>query len=399
MELAYGAIRWRARLHHDLDALLPKGLASLPHDVAAILELGAYQLLFMDRVPAWSAVDESVALVRAETPLAVASWAAGLVNAVLRNLDRQRGELPPPEGDLAARLSVLQSHPRWLVERWLDRFGLEATERLLERDNQPPFLHLHVNELRATPQAALDRLTAAGHDVRLHDLAPNAIVVASRAAPEELPGWDEGWFWAQDAGAQWVIASTSPPAGAAVLDACSAPGAKLAALLAREGAGPALAVDREPARLGLVQANLARLGLGARLAVADARALPTRERFDFVLADVPCTGTGVLRRRVDARWRRRPEDVARFAAFQRELLAAVAEHVRPGGTLLYATCSLEREENEGVVEPFLAEAPAFRLAPVEEVPPDLRSGPYLFTRPWLGDMDGMFAARLVRVAG
>ena len=400
MELAYGAIRWRARLDHHLDALLPRGLDRLPDDVAAILELGAYQLLFMDRVPPWSAVDESVALVRAETPREVASWAAGLVNGVLRNLDRRRSGLPLPDpGDPAARLAVEHSHPLWLVERWLDRFGREATEGLLIRDNAPPRLHLHANLLRATAPQVVARLVEAGVAARLHELAP-AIVVESGAAPEELPGWDEGWFWAQDSGAQWVIAGAPPPAHATALDAFSAPGGKLAALLSRPGAGPALAVDRDPARLALVAANAARLGLAAaRLVVADARWLPTRAAFDFVLADVPCSGTGVLRRRVDARWRRRPEDVARFAGLQRELLAAVAERVRPGGTLVYATCSLEREENEGVIEPFLAVG-EFRLAPLEEsVPPELRSGPYLFTRPWLGDMDGMFAARLIRVAG
>lgn len=398
MELAYGAIRWRALLHHHLDALLPKGRGGLPPDVLAVLELGAYQLLFMDRVPAWSAVDESVALMRTTAP---AAWAPGLVNGVLRNLDRRR-ETPPLPDDPAARLAVRHSHPQWLVARWLDRFGPEATEALLAHDNTPPLLHLCVNPARATREAALERIAAAGHDARPHETAPDGIVVVSRASPEDLPGWDEGWFWAQDAGAQWVTHAAPAAPGARVLDACAAPGSKLAALLAR-GAGPALAVDVDPRRLRRVAANLARLELdaaprGARLVAADARALPTRAAFDHVLADVPCTGTGVLRRRVDARWRRRPGDPATFATFQRELLAAVAAHVAPGGTLVYATCSLEREENEGVVEPFLAEHPAFTLAPLDDtVPPALRSGPYLFTRPWAaGDMDGMFAARLVR---
>lgn len=394
MELAYGATRWRGLLHHHLDALLPKGRGGLPLDVLSVLELGAYQLLFMDRVPAWSAVDESVALVRTATP---AAWAPGLVNGVLRNLDRRR-EGPPLPAEPAARLAVRHSHPQWLVARWLERFGPEAVETLLARDNEPPPLHLCVNSVRATREDALARITAAGHDARPHDSAPDAIVVHSRAAPEELPGWEEGWLWAQDAGAQWVTRAAPAAPGSRVLDACAAPGSKLAALLAR-GAGPALAVDLDPRRLHRVAANLARLALGgAHLAAADARALPTRATFDYVLADVPCTGTGVLRRRVDARWRRRPEDPATFAAFQRELLAAVAARVAPGGTLVYATCSLEREENEGVVEPFLAAHPAFSLAPLDDtVPPDLRSGPYLFTRPWVArDMDGMFAARLVR---
>ena len=400
MELAYGAIRWKALLHHHLDRHLTKGREGLHPDVADVLDLGAYQLLFMDRVPPWSAVDESVALVRAATRPAVAKWAAGVVNGVLRNLDRRR-EPPPMPADPPGRLAVLHSHPRWLVARWLDRFGAEATEALLKKDNEPPPLHLHVHPLRATPEALLERLAAAGYEARLHDTAPGAIVIPFGATPGELPGWDEGWMWAQDAGAQWVTRAAPPAPGARILDACSAPGSKLASLLAREGAGTALAVDVDPARLALVAANVRRLGLaGARLAAADARALPARTAFDYVLADVPCTGTGVLRRRVDARWRRRPDDVARFAAFQGELLAAVAAHVAPGGTLVYATCSLEREENEGVVEAFLHAHAEFRVEPVADlVPPDFREGPYLFTRPWRGDVDGMFAARIVRAAG
>ncbi len=400
MELAYGAIRWRGLLHHHLDALLPKGREGLPPDVRDVLDLGAYQLLFMDRVPPWSAVDESVGLLRETARPDVARWAAGLVNGVLRNLDRRR-ETPPLPEDPAGRLAVLHSHPRWMVERWLLRFGASDTEALLARNNQPPPLHLHVNRLCATRETVLERLAVAGHAARPHEAAPDAVVVAPGAAPNELPGWDEGWFWAQDAGAQWVTAAAPPPPGARILDACAAPGSKLMSLLARPGAGPALALDPDPRRLALVAANLTRLGLsGARLVAADARRPPTEAGFDYVLADVPCTGTGVLRRRVDARWRRRPGDVATFASFQRELLRAVAAHVAPGGTLVYATCSLEREENEGVVESFLDGHPAFRpLPPAETVPADLRSGEYLSTRPWRGDMDGMFAARLVRAAG
>lgn len=398
MELAYGVIRWKARLDWHLDSLLPRGLGALPDDVVAILELGAYQLLFMTRVPAWSAVDESVSLVRVETPPGVARWASGLVNGVLRNLDRARDDLALPDpADEAGWLAVRWSHPRWMVERWLARFGRPATETLLAKDNTPPPLHLHPNALRATAEEVLERLRTAGIAARRHDLAPDAIVVEDSAMPDELPGWEEGWFWVQDAGAQWVVRAAPPPARVED-DACAAPGGKLAAAVA--GARPrcALAVEIDPARLALVARSAARLGLeGLRLVVADARALPTRAAFDWALLDVPCSGTGVLGRRVDARWRRRPDDPARFATLQRDLLAAVAGHVKPGGTLIYATCSLEQEENEGVVEPFLAERSEFCLASVEDVVPvALREGPYLFTRPWRADVDGLFAARLVR---
>ncbi|CAN5121961.1 16S rRNA (cytosine(967)-C(5))-methyltransferase RsmB [soil metagenome] len=405
MELAYGAIRWRRRLDYHLADLLEGDLERLPPDVLSILELGAYQLLFMDRVPVWSAVDESVRLARGALPGHTAGWASGLVNGVLRNLVRRRESLPLPDpSDPVLYLSIRHSHPEWMVARWLARFGAETTAALLVHNNEPPGLHLAVNGRRATPGAVLEAILAAGHEASLHPLKTDAIVVGPGARPEELPGWSEGHFWVQDAAAQWVVQVAGHPCEADVpsrgrfLDACAAPGGKLCGLLAR--GGHALATDSDPARLARVRQNCERLGFAERwIAAADARALPTAERFPLVLADVPCTGTGVLRRRVDARWRRRPGDVAAFAELQREILDRLAEHVLPGGSLVYATCSLEPEENEDVVAAFLASSSAFRRDPVaEQVPAGLRDGPYLATRPWTGDHDGMFAARLVREA-
>lgn len=398
-ELGYGAIRWKGLLDHRLDRLLDRGVGSLPGPVVSVLELGAYQLLFMGSVPAFAAVDESVALAREALPAKHRGWAPGVVNGVLRNLERRRDrpELPDPEEDLAAHLSVRWSHPRWLVERWLDRWGRQRTEALLERDNAPPSVHLAVHPGRATRDGVLERLAADGIEAAPHRLAPRAIVLAGGASPESLPGWDEGEIWVQDAGAQLVVDVADPAPGEPVLDACSAPGAKLAGLLAG-GDGGALALDVDLHRLRRVRENVARLGLaGVRLAVADARAAPTARSFRLVLADVPCSGTGVLARRPDARWRRRPSDPDRFATYQREILDELARRIEPGGTLVYATCTLEPEENEGVVTAFLETHDDFRLDPVgERVPAPAREGPYLFTRPWEHDVDGMFAARLAR---
>jgi 16S rRNA (cytosine967-C5)-methyltransferase len=399
MELAYGAIRWRKRLRWELERHLRKRARALPPDVLAVLELGAYQLRFMDGVPAWAAVDESVKLVRGETPAKVSRWAAGVVNAVLRNLARADPAPLPDDADPVARLATLHSHPEWMVDRWLARFGLDATRALLERDNAPPPLHLKVNRRRAEPGKVVARLREAGHDARVHAQKPDAIVIERGAAPDALPGWDEGWFWVQDAGAQWVVEAADPPREGWLLDACAAPGGKLVGLLERAAAGArALALDADPARLALVRGTVARLGIeGARLAAGDARRPPTAARFPLVLADVPCSGTGVLGRRVDARWRRRPEDLARFAGFQRAVLEGLAERVAEGGVLIYATCSIEPEENEDVVNGFVAAHSEFRVDPVgARVPAAFTDGPWLVTRPWRDDVDGMFAARLVR---
>lgn len=401
MELTYGAVRWRGRLDHHLDDLLAEGLASIPPDVARILRLGAYQLMFMDRVPAWSAVDESVRLARNALPPKERVWAAGLVNGVLRAFARRREDLPLPDpSDPVAHLSVKYSHPRWMVVRWLARLGAATTEALLVHNNVPPPLHLALHPGRVTPRGSLEAIRAAGHDARLHSEKPDAVVVDPGVRPDTLPGWAEGTLWAQDVAAQWVVELVQPPPGVWWLDACAAPGAKLVGLVARAPDSRVLALDLDLERLARVRENLDRLGLsGAALVAADARALPARGPFGVVLADVPCSGTGVLRRRVDARWRRRPEDVQTFATFQRAVLTAVAVAVEAGGTLVYSTCSLEPEENEDVVAEFLAVTPGFRVDPVPDVIPAAhRNGPFLATRPWAADVDGMFAARLVREA-
>ncbi|MGH7588791.1 MAG: 16S rRNA (cytosine(967)-C(5))-methyltransferase RsmB [Gemmatimonadota bacterium] len=398
MELAYGAIRWRGRIDHHLDRLLDRGLASLPREVVSILELGAYQILFLDRVPVWSAVDESVRLAREVLPPASA-WAPGLVNGVLRNLAR-RGDVLPMPGDErpAERLAVLHSHPLWMVERWVERLGEEATTALLERNNRAPTLHLAVDPRTTTAAEVVDEIRRAGLDARVHPVHPDAVVVEGGVRPEELPGWGAGRIWVQDAGAQWVATLADPPAGRSFLDACAAPGGKLIAILAGHPSARAVAMDRDPARLARVRENLDRMALHRGWPVAaDARAVPARATFPLVVLDAPCTGTGVLGRRPDARWRREPGDPDRFAAYQLGLLESLADRVDPGGILLYATCSLEPEENAGVVEAFLARRDDFEVEPVgDRIPATLRDGPYLVTRPWEADLDGMFAARLVR---
>lgn len=399
MELAYGAIRWRGRIDGHLDRFLERGLASLPPEIVSILELGAYQILFLDRVPVWSAVDESVRLAREAVPPPASAWAPGLVNGVLRNLARRPGAPSPPGDDRpATRLAFLHSHPLWMVERWVERLGVDATTALLERNNRPPSLHLAVDPRSTTAAEVVDELDRAGLDAGIHPEHPGAVVVEGGVRPEELPGWDPGRLWVQDAGAQWVTALVDPPGGRLFLDACSAPGGKLIALLARDRRARALAIDLDPARLARVRENLERMALaGAWAVAADARTLPTRARFPLVVVDAPCTGTGVLGRRPDARWRRNPGDPLRFATFQLGVLEALADRVEPGGVLLYATCSLEPEENAGVVEGFLARRDDFRIDPAgDRIPEALRDGPFLVTRPWEADLDGMFAARLVR---
>lgn len=399
MELAYGTIRWRGRLDHDLDILLDRGVGSVSREILSILELGAYQLRFMESVPARAAVDEAVELTKTVLPFPARGSGSRLVNGVLRNYDRRMEELEPSTDDPVGRRAIEHSHPPWMVERWLARLGPERTDALLVHDNAPPALHLALPPSGPPREELVDELRAAGHDARPHPLAPHAVVVESGSRPEKLPGWDEGRFWIQDAASQWVVEAAGPVPGDGFLDACAAPGTKLVGVLARAPEGSfGLALDPDRARLVRAREAVRRLHPGrARLVGADARHPPLKARFALVLADVPCSGTGALRRRVDARWRRRPGDPDRFAAFQREILSALADHVVPGGVLVYSTCSVEREENRDVVEAFTDARRDFRVESLEtRVPAELRDGPYLFTGPWSGDLDGMFAARLIR---
>lgn len=401
MELAYGAIRWRKRLDYELGRRLDRGLDSVSPDIRSILQLGVYQVAFMDRVPVWSAVDESVSLARSAVSRRDAAWAPGLVNAVLRNVAREGGLLAVEVDDPVERLAIELSHPRWIVARWIERLGEHDTRALLEHNNRPPLVHLAVHPDLTRLEALSGVLADAGVETRPHALKSDALVVERGARPDALPGWSEGRFWAQDVASQWVVEACDDPQPGALLDACAGPGIKLCSLLARATATSALAVDIDRQRLQRVRDNRHRLGVGPVWeVVADARELPTTARFPVVLVDAPCSGTGVLRRRVDARWRRRPDDPATFAALQMQILASVADRVAPGGTLLYATCSLEPEENDGVVEAFLARDARFRpVAVSDDIPATHRRGVYLSTRPWTGDdLDGHFAARMERTA-
>lgn len=382
-EVVLGTLRQRGRLDHALNAVLPRGLAALPVAIQVILRLGLYQLWFLDRVPDAAAVDTSVELARRHGHRGT----AGLVNAVLRRL-AAAGEPPPPDpaADPAGHLAVVHSHPRWLVERWLRRWGWEETARLCAANNTPPPSTLRVNRLRATPDEVAERLRARGMTV-----APGIVPEALRVRgplDERLDLYRDGLVTMQDEGSMVVARAVDPRPGETVLDAAAAPGGKathLAELM--ENRGRVIACDVQPGRLRLVAQQVARLGLD----IVEAHHLDAREagrRFagaaDRVLLDAPCTGTGVVRRRPEIRWRLRPSAPREMAARQAALLAGVRGAVRPGGRLVYAVCSLEPEEGPEVVEGFVRRYPAFR---VEETRTLL---------PHRDDTDGFYLAVLER---
>jgi 16S rRNA (cytosine967-C5)-methyltransferase len=395
-ELVYGVLRLRGRLDALLDSLVRRGIASLDPDVLDTLRLGAYQLLEMGGVPPYAAVSQAVEMARA-----VAGKGAGaLANGVLQSLNRKRERaplidaFPTPDQDLLGYLSSWGSHPRWLVERWVRNFGGEGARALVEANNLRPELYLRPIGLDVA--TAMARLEGAGFGAEPVPFAPDALRLLPPAPVRDALAAVPAVV--QDPAAGLVVRYAAVPPGARVADLCSAPGGKALAL-AGAGARYVAAADLSFARLERVRENAARVGsLPLGVLVADARHPPVRP-LDAVLIDVPCTGTGTLRRHPDGRWRLGPGDLDALAALQREILDAAALCVRPGGLLIYSTCSLEPEENEEQVDAFLDRHPEFALEPPPEgalEPALLDPAGRLAVRPQTWGVDGAFAARMRR---
>jgi 16S rRNA (cytosine967-C5)-methyltransferase len=313
-------------------------------------------------VPAAAVVDDAVQLAKK----AGKASASGFVNALLRRVSRERARLPLPDAPPIDRLSITLSHPRWLVERWLARHGAEDAERWTRFDNTPAPLTLRVNTLLTTRDALVRDLEAAGVTTEHTRFASDGLVVTD-GNPLLTPLAGTGSFVVQDEASQLVGAFAEASPCERVLDACASPGGKttlMAAAMRDEGL--IVAADVRGRRLELLARSVAASGARhIRVVQADARAMPPyREVFDAVLLDAPCSGLGTIRRDPDIRWRRTASDLAPLAQAQRQMLARLAAVVRPGGRIIYATCSSEPEENEEVVEAFLAEHPGFaREAP------------------------------------
>ncbi|HEY8450023.1 MAG TPA: 16S rRNA (cytosine(967)-C(5))-methyltransferase RsmB, partial [Bacillota bacterium] len=339
--------------------------------------------------------------------------AAGFVNGVLRAIARARSTLPWPDPaqDPVRYLSVRHSHPEWLVRRYLERLGRAETEQLLEANNAAPALTLRVNRLRAEPEQVARALRGAGYQVEAGRYLPEALRVRAQTAPDRLPGFDEGWFTPQDEAAMLVTHVLDPAPGGRVVDACAAPGTKTTHIAEYMGdEGTVVALDVDPERLHRVDENARRLGLrSVRSQVGDARRaaqLLGVEWADRVLVDAPCSGLGTLARRPDLRWRKRPEDIPALAELQGQILDGCAPLVRPGGVLVYSTCTTEPEENEQVIAAFLERWPVFRPASGVwdriKLPAgaDLEAeGKGLQLWPHRHGTDGFFIAKLERLDG
>lgn len=401
-ELVYGTLRWRGRLDHLLSRCLDRDLEKLEPLVATALRLGAYQIVIEDRVPVSAAVDESVRCLRA----AGAERATGLANAVLRRLAAEHTRIATPRliDDPLGHLMYALSLPQWIAGRWIELYGPEEAAQLARASNEPPPLTVRVNTARTDRDALREELRARFPEVRDTPHARHGLVLGRRGNPSLDVAFREGRFTVQDEASQLVVGLLDPRPGERALDVCAAPGGKTGAIAERVGeAGSVLALDRHERRLDLARRTARRLGHENVLCRPADASRPLAEvappGFDRVLVDAPCSGLGTLRRNPDARWRVRPGDPARLVEAQRAILRNAAAALGPSGLLVYSTCTMLPEENEEVVESFLAEHPDFERV-VGDVPEEVRelvdTDGTLRTLPHRHDADAFTAVRIRR---
>jgi 16S rRNA (cytosine967-C5)-methyltransferase len=374
-------------LAHFLD----RDVEDLDPEVLEVLRLGAYQALYMDSVPVFAAVSESVAQVRQ----VAGQRPTGLVNAVLRRV-AEAGDgperFPDPQTDPAAFLSTWGSHPRWLLDRWLSRLPLSSVQALVEHDNRRPPTFLVALDLEV--QQTLERLQEVEIDADPVSEGPTCVRLAPGTSPATALSAVPASI-IQDPAAGLVARYADLPPGTDVADLCAAPGGKALTLAA--GGRRLIAADLSEARLRLVRENAVRTGRAVPCVVADALHPPFAS-IDAVVLDAPCSGTGTLSRHPDARWRLSPDDIDRFAVLQKRMLHAAAAIVRQGGWLVYSTCTLEPEENEQRIDEFLDRHTGFRLEPTDAVPDLWLDGSgRLAVTPVAAGHDGAFAARMRRI--
>ena len=387
--LCYGVMQNRILLDHIIAQCSTMPLPKIEPKVLDILRLAVFQLLKMDRVPAAAAVNSAVQQCR---QLGY-TRAVGFVNAVLRRI--AKGDHAIPEGRSAEALSIRYSHPLWFVRRMLEILGSEETEKLLEANNTPAPITLQTNTRKTDTKTLLSALISQGLEAEAHPYLPDCILLKNGLV-RAIPEFKQGDFYIQDAAAKMAVLAAAPEKGWRILDVCAAPGGKSFAAAILSGGAEITACDLHENKLSRIRAGAERLGItDISTHTMDARQQNPEfaGRFDLVIADVPCSGLGVIRKKPDIRYKA-PADLAALPQIQLAILKNVSAYVRPGGTLLYSTCTVLPEENEDVCSGFFAQAPEF--APEEFTLPDgsKSRGGMLQLWPQRNGTDGFFIAKM-----
>lgn len=403
-ELVYGTISRLNTIDYFLEQFVAKGLAKLQPWVRNLLRLSFYQLYYLDRIPPHAAVNEAVNIAKRRGHQGI----SGMVNGVLRNVFRRKAELVLPT-DLppVKRIALEHSHPEWLVARWVKQYGEETAEAICKANNEPPSVSVRINRSRISRDALLDEMREQGLDAAPSEVSPDGIIVRSGGNMALTSWYREGLISVQDESSMLVGEAVDPKQGMSVLDCCAAPGGKTCHIAEiMDGSGEVVANDIHPHKAKLIEDQAERLGLSnVRTLSGDAAELSERfapESFDRLLLDAPCSGLGVIRRKPDLKWAKSPEDIADISSLQRGLLDAVCGLVKPGGLLVYSTCTIEKTENGEVVREFLNRHPEFYLA--EDQPKGGKNLERAYAREPIGlqilpqdaHSDGFYIARLVK---
>ena len=410
-ELVLGTLRWRSRLDLAIHRAAKFPGKKIDPKLLHLLRLGAYQILFMDRVPPFAAVNESVRLAKAAFK---SEKISGFTNAVLRSVARNKGQedFPPLEEQPVEYIVQVLSHPRWMVERWVREFGPDMARKMCEENNLRPPFTVRVNTLKTSRKVLQERLAEAGIQSLPAPYSPEGLILQEGLWLSEEPLFQKGFYFVQDEASQIVAHLVNPVPGERVLDACAAPGGKathMAQLMNDQG--EIIALDLNGPKIEWIRDNCRRLGIRIVTALcADASKplpFPQESAFDRILVDAPCTGLGTLHRHPEAKWREKPRDAERLQRLQLSLLENLWTRLKPGGVLVYSTCTVTREENDSVVEGFLRSHQDFHLEDLRLIVPRsfhplIDEKGFLRTYPGLTiardhyRLDGFFAARMRR---
>ncbi|MNK08726.1 Ribosomal RNA small subunit methyltransferase B [compost metagenome] len=404
-ELVYGTISRLSTIDYFLDQFVAKGLKKLQPWVRNLLRLSFYQLHYLDRIPSHAAVNEAVNIAKKKGHQGI----SGMVNGVLRNVLRRKDELKLPEGlPPVKRIALEYAYPEWMVGRWIKQYGEQEAEAICRANNEPPSVSVRVNRTKISRDELMKEMQAQGLDAQASEVSEDGIIVRSGGNMALTDWYRQGYLSIQDESSMLVAAAVDPLPGMRILDCCAAPGGKSCHIAEKlDGEGEIIANDVHPHKAKLIEDQAARLELNTvRATTGDALQLSSQyppESFDRILLDAPCSGLGVIRRKPDLKWAKQPEDIDEISELQVKLLDEVAGLLKPGGILVYSTCTVEKRENELVVKAFLDKHSEFSEASDQ---PDslerlgtgkLREGSGLQILPQDYHSDGFYIARLVKL--
>lgn len=392
--LVYGVVTYRLSLDYILNQFCRRKVSQLSPALRNILRLACYQLVYLDRIPDFAAVNEAVNRARKSAGAAMAGFVNGVLRNVIRNRDQLFRDLVP---NSIREISLRHSHPQWMVKDWVQRWGSDFAASLCAANNKPGPLTVRVNTKKLSVNQFLAEADQAGLKGRRSQYADEAVVFAGDARFSQLPGYKEGWFIVQGEASMLPSLCLEVQPGQDVLDMCSAPGGKTTQLAQLAHPGKVVACDLHSSRLKLVEENAKRLAQdNIETVLGDAALLDQKlnRRFERILVDAPCSGLGVIRNKPDIKWTRQPQDVEDLAQLQLRILRAGCNLLKPGGILVYSTCTITQAENQGVIHALLEERGDMQLA--EPGLPEFGTE-FVSTFPHLHNLDGFFIAKLIKV--